>query len=543
MILSAEAVAAPVPESAPRADAASRLRSALVGPLGVALVVFATVALLPNPWPVGVFYDDGMYLILGKSLATGQGYRYLNLPGAPEATHFPPGYPALLATLWRIWPDFPANVALLKLANAALFAIGAAGAVRLAIRWLGMRPALAAIVCAAAALAPAAVMLAGVLLAGPLFFALFVCGLLVAERVTAPASRAGAHMLVALGVLAAALVHVRSLGAALFVGVTGALLYRRRPVAAAIFLCVGLALLIPWELWAARRTDSVPVVLASSYGSYGDFIHPALDSDGSAFFARTAVKNARRLVTLAGELTVGRPLAPIRALLGAVVIALAAVGLVRLRRAPAMLLAVIAYVGAVLVWPFQPDRFLMDVFPLLALLPAAGALAIWEWRPSSGAPSHARHAVLAAAAVVALGFVATTARALVAGDHSWLPRSAAGRVQPQLDWIARNAEPDAVIATSHDPLVHLYTGRPTVPNHGWSARDYLTPQQIPDAAAHLRAILDAYDVRYVLVQGRQVIDGAAVLHLLAGDAPPLQLADTLAGGGAVFIPLAPAAAR
>lgn len=543
MILAADAVVAPVSEPVPRADATDRAGSRFVAPLGVALIIVAALALLPNPWPVGVFYDDGMYLILGKSLATGQGYRYLNLPGAPEATHFPPGYPALLAALWRTWPDFPANVALFKTVNAMLYAAGAAGATHLAVRRLGMRPVVAAAVCAAAAFAPAALMLAGVLLAGPLYFALLVAGLIIAERVTAIESRSGALAIVALAVVAAALVHVRSLGIALFVGVTGALLIRRRPIAAAAFLALGVALLIPWQLWTARHARTVPAVLASSYGSYGDFIGPALASDGPGFVARTAARNLRRLVSLGGELTVGAPVALLRAGLGLVVVALAAIGLVRLRRMPATLLAMCAYVGAVVIWPFQPDRFLMDVLPLLVLLPAAGAGALSEWRPRSNASVHVRRAALGAVTVAAFGFVATTAKALVAGHQSWLPRSAAERVQPQLDWIARHAEPGAVIATSHDPLVHLYTGRPTVPNHGWSARDYLTPQRVPEAAAHLRAVLGAYDVRYVLVQGHQVIDGAAVLHLLASDAPPVQLADTLAGGGAVFIPLAPPAVR
>ena len=74
---------------------------------------------------VGVFHDDAMYVILAKSLATGQGYRYLNLPGAPVATHFPPGYPALLSLVWRLAPDFPANVALFKLLNAAFLCASA----------------------------------------------------------------------------------------------------------------------------------------------------------------------------------------------------------------------------------------------------------------------------------------------------------------------------------------------------------------------------------------------------------------------------------
>src|SRR4029079_2897597 len=61
-----------------------------------------------------------------KSLATGHGYRWLNLPGTPPAPHFPPGYPAVLALLWQLAPAFPANVVLFKLANALFMAVAAA---------------------------------------------------------------------------------------------------------------------------------------------------------------------------------------------------------------------------------------------------------------------------------------------------------------------------------------------------------------------------------------------------------------------------------
>src|SRR5207247_10454340 len=62
--------------------------------VGVVALAFGFAAV--NTLPVGVFHDDAMYVILARSLATGQGYRYLNLPGNPAATHFPPGYPAFL---------------------------------------------------------------------------------------------------------------------------------------------------------------------------------------------------------------------------------------------------------------------------------------------------------------------------------------------------------------------------------------------------------------------------------------------------------------
>ena len=73
-----------------------RVQRAMSGYPWIAAAVVLLVALaVIDTLPVGVAQDDGWYLILAKSLATGQGYRWINLPGAPAATHFPPGYPAI----------------------------------------------------------------------------------------------------------------------------------------------------------------------------------------------------------------------------------------------------------------------------------------------------------------------------------------------------------------------------------------------------------------------------------------------------------------
>src|SRR5262249_27997860 len=37
-----------------------------------------------------------------------------NLPGSPPQTKYPPLFPAAVAVLWKAWPDFPANLLLLK---------------------------------------------------------------------------------------------------------------------------------------------------------------------------------------------------------------------------------------------------------------------------------------------------------------------------------------------------------------------------------------------------------------------------------------------
>src|ERR1700730_2310570 len=77
--------------------------------IGLAALGFAMGVLIIDGAPVGVFADDAFYVLLARSVAEGQGFRFLNLPGSPAATHFPPGYPLVLAGLWRVAPSFPAN--------------------------------------------------------------------------------------------------------------------------------------------------------------------------------------------------------------------------------------------------------------------------------------------------------------------------------------------------------------------------------------------------------------------------------------------------
>src|SRR5262245_12487243 len=62
----------------------------------------------------GQCHDDGIYVLTAKALAEGEGYRLTNLPGEPPQTKYPPLYPVLLALLWKLWPDFPANLVLLQ---------------------------------------------------------------------------------------------------------------------------------------------------------------------------------------------------------------------------------------------------------------------------------------------------------------------------------------------------------------------------------------------------------------------------------------------
>jgi hypothetical protein len=109
-------------------------RGALIGAQMDRVVPLAVVALVTlvglatvTPWPVGAYQDDAIYTVLAKALATGEGYRMLNLPGAPHATHYPPAYPFFLSLLWRVSPSFPDNIVLFKFANALWLGLTALG--------------------------------------------------------------------------------------------------------------------------------------------------------------------------------------------------------------------------------------------------------------------------------------------------------------------------------------------------------------------------------------------------------------------------------
>ncbi|HMW01148.1 MAG TPA: hypothetical protein PKE58_13505, partial [Acidobacteriota bacterium] len=74
---------------------------------------------------VGLFKDDAWYLLLAKSLATGQGYRLTNFPFDAGIAIYPPAFPWLVSLLYRLLPEFPQNLWLLKsLSVAALLVTG-----------------------------------------------------------------------------------------------------------------------------------------------------------------------------------------------------------------------------------------------------------------------------------------------------------------------------------------------------------------------------------------------------------------------------------
>jgi hypothetical protein len=515
-------------ELSPPTAAAPRTLSAVWTAALAAFVVLVVGASIIDSLPVGLFFDDGMYVILAKSLATGHGYRWLHLPGAPAATHYPPGYPALLSLVWRMFPSFPANALAFKLTNACLLAAAAAGIVIFASKRLGFSSVGALLVSVVGCLSIPTLVLSTQVMSEVCFLALLVPALLLAERVVDGESTPGAAAL--LGVCAGALMLVRTHGVAFFLAVAALLLLRRLWPSLVIFAAVALAVVLPWEIWKSAHEGVVPAPLRGSYESYSGWLSRGFHSGGLSLAARTVWNTGRDLYgIMLGIWTAGLPSAA-RPVLALFVVTLTVAGLARLRRrAPVAALFVVIHVGIVLLWPYTPARFIWGIWPIIVLLAVLGALVVRDWRPVGFGPRIARGVIAAGIVSCTVGYATYTTRGYRGHWWSSIPRGAAVAVRPLIQWTMHNTQPQAVVASNAEVLVYLYTGRSAVPVASFAVDDYFTMPTTEARADALRSILRAYRVDAVAIVGNVALSAAALS--MAGQRPPeLVLRDSIPNG-------------
>src|SRR5215207_8115057 len=271
----------------------SRVRLDRLLPIFVAALAAAVALWAAQPYAVGVFHDDGVYVILGKSIATGQGYRFLHLPGAPPATHYPPAYPLLLSLLWKVAPSFPENVTTFLFANALLLGVTAIGAQAFARVILGWSSAASAIAAIVATLSTPLLMLSSLVLSEPLFAALLLPTLIAAERLVRRPddTRATIGVSIALGLLALVRTHAFALAIAVLV----VLAFRRRWRTALVCAAITAATLAPWHLWLMLHSGTIDGTLRGSYGTYSAWLVTGAQTGGLTFVIQTMIVNVREV--------------------------------------------------------------------------------------------------------------------------------------------------------------------------------------------------------------------------------------------------------
>jgi len=532
--VSAASAASVVSPSAPRALAVGERLQRWLPLLTFSLALVAAIHAI-EPLPVGVFYDDAQYLVLAKSLATGHGYRFLNLPDAPFATHFPPGYPAFLAVLWWIAPAFPESVALFKFANAVLLAIVGLFAYRFAWRTIGVSPWLAAAAAVAGTVTIPSLVLSSAIMSEPLFLALLLPMLAWAERETQPPTHAptsgDVRTALVIGVAIGGIALVRTHGIALAAAVVATYLARaRRREAIACAVATGIVL-APWMVWVAAHNDSLPPLVRGAYGSYFAWLATGLRVAGMRLIAVTIPDNVATIAT-----SIVRSIVPdihwsLDLLAGCVFTVSSAIAVTTCwARARVMILFVAFYLAIVIVWPFSPLRFVWGIWPLLMLLPAAGIAAAWD-APRVRQSLAWRGALVSSTLALSLAILAFNARGYANAWWSSNARFHARRVLPQLAWVARSTQSRDIVAADAEAAVYLYTGRRAVPITSFTAAEYAHEPSVAEQTAIVQQLIDRYQPRYVLATSPHVV--AAANRLASSRRAAIVRIDSLSDG-AVF---------
>lgn len=509
----------------------SRRREWLVAALlGALALVYAVSAI--EPIPVGVFQDDGVYVVLAKSLATGEGYRFLQIPGMPNATHYPPLYPAFLAALWKLWPAFPGNVVLFKFANAVLTGLAAALTFTFARRRVGLDLVPAALATAAFTACAPVVLITVMVLSEPLFLVGLIGALFAAER-AADSGRPRDAVLA--GVAGGLLALVRTLGVVVVPATALVLLWRRRWAAAALVVTSAVIVMLPWQLWVAAHAAELPPVLQGKYGPYASWVADAMRTEGPAWVARLVWFNLTQITAQGWATVTVQSMPDVRWIATAALIGLFALGWWQLvRRTPVAAWTVVGYLALVVAWPFMPARFTWGIWPLVGLVFALAIQRVLAWRPSR--PMIAlRWAAIATTVLLCAGYVRYNYHGTSRGWWTQVQRLSADRAQPFADWVTANTAPDDVLVTDDDLLIYLYTGRRTMPASTFTPQEHLVPQPVGVSTQAVRDLLRTYDVDYVLASSQYA--KSAVLALVEADPPELRWIRTLPTG-AVFAPIA-----
>ncbi len=437
-------------------------------PFGTALLVLLLGLVIWEPFPPGIWHDDGVYVMLGRSLARGEGLRYLGVQGAPLAPKFPPVYPLLLAGVWRVFPSFPENVPLLSGVNLLLLA-AAAGIFVAYVRdvvGLGGRWAVTAAILAWAS--PELWRLGLVPLSEPSFLFFLLLALWAAGRAeVSPGWRPVLVFLLAAGVA----IHARTLGLAVFLGASVAMAARSRRRAGLGILAGLVAVSLPWLLWTTKAAETIPAPLRDTLGPYGSWwIHQV--SAEPVLFLRFLVGNARALSLELLALVLPGVHGGLR-WLGVLLVAPLVFGVREIARRTLTLPLTVAFsLGILWAWPFQDIRLVAPFGPFVILACLVGFRELLRagaesrrWSQPLLVRAGARTVLTAGAGGwVALLLVVSGAR-LVTGWPAEPYRTRSEALVKAVEAVNGKTPTDAVVgAPELWSGIHLFTGRTVVPS-------------------------------------------------------------------------------
>jgi hypothetical protein len=410
----------------------------------------------------GAFHDDAVYWTSAQALAQTQRYEIPYLPDHPAQVKYPPLYPAVLAPIWWIYPNFPEN---LRAASVVqwLFLPLLVWLAWLTFRRLGFAKVPSFAMTLLVAMSPITIVYSTSLMTEVPFAAAALATLLVVESNGRLTSR---RALLA-GILAAGTFLIRTNGIVLAATVCLLLLLGRQWRNAAWFTAPAAAAFLGWQWWCGQNALPLDDEVAVYYGGYVRFLLHTLswqDLPARMFL------NSTSLMESIGTLILYPPRTNVFIRMVCWVIAAGAIsgGLLLFRRGQRHYAAfAAAFLLVLVIWPFPPGpRFVYPLLPLalagLAVrLTVIGSLAVESLRRRNSTDRIAGAITVASICALIVACFAGSLHAL-AGE---IPRSLSEREQQRsrmervYSWIRHYTPERSVFAAYDDGLLYAYTGR------------------------------------------------------------------------------------
>ena len=527
----------------------SARRSAIAPVILVILIIliFLVYSSVLSPRSFGYYNDDAIYLSTAKALATGHGYRLIDLPYVPAQTKYPPLFPFLLSLIWRLRPDFPANLTALMMVSVSASLLTAAFTWVYMTRYRYTTGWWALVIVGLAAINLNTVEFSVGVFSEMVYTMFAVVALVLAEhyeevdRSTALTILLGTLLGLAMGFAFL----TRVAGITLLIAVGFYFLLRGRLKRAVIPLGVACAFVLAWGAWTHyNKTTFVEpnAVFHTDYLRYSyNLVREASVATHRPMLIAGARMVARNLLHLVGYWIPAETLGSFTDWLPAMtkhfqplllrvvfILCLLLIGVgMRKDRIPRLRLLpiyVVLYVGLHLTLPYHfntYDRYLAPILPFTILYLIKGASEVVRTGRSSRAgvtlpgvvaagsrTSRGLRVLRLGVAVPVLLFVAAFGVvSYSAGVRDTLKNWKANAITrnsedaPAIQWLIANTPVTAVIATVQHPMYYMYTGRkatlcfategPPQPTEAWQIQQLL---QIIKASKVDYLVLTASDI-------------------------------------------------
>lgn len=472
------------------------------------LGLFAVAVAAWRPIPAGVWHDDGVYMLVGKALAEGQGLTYAGVVDRPPAAKFPPLYPLVLGAVWTVFGSIgPVTVVATFLNFALLAAAGAlfAGAL-VSTGVLALGPALAV---GALAYSSTDVLRAALLTLSESLFVFLLAAALALWR-GVEEDRKGA--LGALALVLLLLVATRTAGLAVVVAFAMALAVRHNPIRAALAVVPAMAFAGAWGWWSRHAAERIEPGARDLLGPYGSWLAEQTLSAPGAFLSGLPA-HALGLVERATAMTFPGVIGFWIWILAVVIAPLVVVGLVRLVRSfPPLGWFGIVYPIVLLVWPFLDRRLLVPWHATLITALVLGGMTVAR----RARPLRIDRVVLALAAVWIVGYASATAGRIAEGWTTEAYRLRSDRLAASVEALSRTAPSSAVVgAPEFWAALHLHGGWTVAPSARFDPRSVDPERPMWGTPEEQLESWRSLGIDHLLLEQNGTVHGAALDRLEA----------------------------